>query len=160
MLIIVAADTVGGVPGVSTAPAAMGVNPAPVTNVPSNVYMSVLTKTPGVFVDTLKQVPEAMANVLQQSPALIANNATVLANLPQVLATNGNIMNALPDAMFMNQPTMDSWSKDTAFIAAMLQNQLFLTALNTNPAVRNSVAQVSSEAAQAAGPAAAGGATG
>jgi hypothetical protein len=155
MLIIVAADTVGGVPGVSSTTVSSGVNPAPVTNVPSNVKKSLILKTPGLLQNTLKQVPEAMASVLQQNPALMSD-PIVMANLPQILATNGNIMNALPDAMFMNQATMDAFAKSNAFIDAMMQNQMFMRALNSDPAVRDSDAQASSEAAQAVAPAAAG----
>lgn len=153
MLIITAADTVGGVGGIPQSSYEVGQGPAPVNGVSANVYMRVLMSMPGALTESLKAAPAAMTTVLQQNPQLMSNDQTVMQRLPQVLATNGTIMAVLPQAMFSDAQTMAAWEKDTAFIVAMLQNDAFMNAVNSNPTVRNAVAQMQAESARASQPA-------
>ena len=146
MVIIVAAATVGGIPGVAASPQGAGQAPAPVEGVASNAYERVIANNPGTLLTALQAAPNSMTEVLQQNPRLMD---PVAGRLPDVLAPNGTIMAQLPFAMFTDAATMTALESSRAFVSAMLQNDEFMRALNSNPAVTNQVAQMQAESTAA-----------
>jgi len=148
MVIIVAAATVGGIPGVAAAPQGAGQAPAPVAGVASNAYQRVISQNPGTLLTALQASPAAMTDVLQQNPRLMDSFA---GRLPDILAPNGTIMAQLPVAVFTDAAAMATLESNMAFVSAMLQNDEFMRALNANPAVSNQVAQMQAESTAAQG---------
>jgi len=135
MIIIVAADTVSGVPGVPAAPAQVAEPPAPTAQATASTLPNILLSLPDNAATIIQSIPGAIQRVIGANKDVwteLGNNAGFMAALPGALIKDGNTTAVL--------------ARDTTFINKMCTDQEFLATANRDPMVQDRMRQAQSEA--------------